>query len=123
MRALSWGAFGTAYLACFCLSTALDVPVFWYFPVEGRFELSARPEGLAADFFGRVGLCLVVATAVYFLARLVVRRLSAPSANRWIFSLGAWGAVLFLFTGALYGYKLYGRRSKPAPLPPHYVAR
>jgi hypothetical protein len=122
-RAIGWGAFGTAYLACYFLSTALDLPVFWYLPTEHRFELSPRPEGLAADFYGRVGLCLAAGISAYCLVRFVVRRISSPATHRWILPLGVWGVAIFAFTAALYGYKLHGRRSRPAPLPPNYVAR
>jgi hypothetical protein len=122
-RAVSWGAFGAGYLACYFLSTALDLPVLWYFPTEHRFELGPNPEGLAADFYGRVGLCLAAGLLAYVAVRLVVRRLSSGAVSRWILPVGVWGTALFLFTAALYGYKLHGRRSRPAPLPPNYVAR
>lgn len=123
MRALSWGGFGFGYVCCYLLSTALGAPVVWYFPVEHRFVMSVHPEGLAADFYGRVALCLAAGAVGYVLATVAGRWVPAPRRGWWATTVGVWCLSVAALTAGLYVYLLIGRHAAPAPLPPHYVPR
>jgi len=122
-RALRWGGFGTAYLACFFLTTALSAPLPWYLPLAHRWAWGTRVDGLAVDFYGRVLESAVAGALGYALAAWVARRQAAQALAAGATRVAVWCLGLLLFTAALYIYLLHGRRAPPAPLPPDYVAR
>jgi len=63
-------AFGLAFL----VSAMRKSVVPWYLPLEHRFVLASRPEGLGMDWYGRTGLGFVVALVVGLLAYGLSRR-------------------------------------------------
>jgi hypothetical protein len=121
--ALAWAWGALAYLACFFLSTTLPTPIFWYLPLEHRFELAIRVSGVAADFYGRVALATAAGAIGHGLSRLIVRKVAPKALEAWTWRAVAWLGCVVVFTAALYVYLLVGRHSEPAPLPQGYVPR
>jgi hypothetical protein len=121
--ALAWALFCVGYAAAFLLSSTLPIPVLWYFPLERRFSFEVRPTGIAADFYGRVLLCLIAGAASFLLGRLVFRGSAPGTSVRWLDRALGWSAALLLFSAGLYMFVLWHRVTTPAPLPPGYVPR
>ncbi len=121
--ALSWGAFGVGYYACYFLSTAVHSPLLWYLPIERRFAFGTYVPGLAADYYGRELLCVVAGALAFVAARFGFGRGAAPSASRWLRVVTVWSAVLLALTASQYVASLALRHPTPVPLPPGYVPR
>lgn len=123
LQATTWSCFGAGYLAAYFVSTALPPKLPWYYPLEHRFAFQAHATGIAADFYGRVALCLIAGAIVAGVAYAVLRSWTEPRLQRALRTSGVWCATLLVFTAALYIYLLAFRIPFPAPLPPGYVPR
>lgn len=123
LSAASWSCFGAGYLAAYFASTAVPPRLPWYYPTERRFSFESHPTGVAADFYGRVLLCLIVGALCFGIARLVLGRFDEARLARALRTTTVWCATLLVFTAALYVYLLAFRIPFPAPLPPGYVPR
>jgi hypothetical protein len=118
-RAVPWVAFAIGYLAAWFISSALPVPLLWHLPLERRFTFEVHPLGLAADYYGRLLLCLSIGGLSWLAGRLLARRLRAE----WFPGLCVWCLAILLFTAGLNLYVLAGRQPIAAPLPDGYVPR
>lgn len=94
-----------------------------YYPLERRWAFEAHPQGLAMDFYGRLGQALV-AWAVAVMASLAIAgRIKSPLSERTAGLLTAW-ALAFTVLGIMYyAWTLYFRVPTPAPLPDWYQPR
>ncbi len=122
-QALSWGLFAVGYTGAFLASSLFRTPLLWYFPLERRFSVEVRPQGLAADFYGRVLLCLAAGGCAFLIARVSFRGASTQTCDTWTRRAIGWSAVLLVFSAGLYAFMLWHRVLTPAPLPPGYLPR
>ncbi len=114
--------FGVVFLA----SALGRWPVPWYFPLQHRWELARRVQGLAMDWYGRSLLALLAGAAAgalaYGLARIPsVARLFAR--RGFVAAVAHLGAVLLLQDVLFYAFTLATRHVTPAALPPWYCPR
>jgi hypothetical protein len=118
-RAFSSLSFCLGYVATYFLSTALPTPLIWYYPLERKVAWGLHPMGVAADFYGRVGLSVVGGLVLVALARgFPVRTRENPV---WTYRLVSWIVGLLFLTAGLYIFSLIHRQPIPAPLPQGYV--
>jgi hypothetical protein len=95
--------FWASWFAC----TALQLPMWWYLPLEHRWVWSATPPGLAMCLYGQLVMSLAVAAIAGGLAWAVAGRLPLKRAHVWI-STG-WCAVLLCFVIGYFAFALWGR--------------
>ena len=108
-----------AFCLVFMLPAFVPISVLWYYPLEHRWALQLRAEGLAMDWFGRLLWALLAGGAGFALAKLGTHFRKADAGQL----LGVWTAWLttaVLLTLAVYSYQLALRHPVPAPLPAWY---
>ncbi len=108
--------YGLAYLG----AAAGRWPVYWYFPLERRFALTAKPESFAMGWFGTTALALVLATLSGALAWLASARgpLARMLARKsTVLALARAGALVLLVDFVYFGWTLMHQTPAPLPLP------
>jgi hypothetical protein len=106
------------------MSTALmRLPVLWYFPLLHEWQLVARPEAFAGDWYGRSLFALEAAVVVGAATWFACGVLKSPKTERPFRWLALWTGLLFMFASGLYVYQLSQRVAPPEPLPQGYVPR
>lgn len=98
--------------------------VLQYYPLERAWELTARPTGLAMDFYGRLLQGVLVAAVAIVLtltitARMKTERLSAKAASLLV----AWALALVVLVMMYYAWTLAFRVPNAAPIPDWYTPR
>ena len=108
------GVYGVVYLA----ATAGRWPLFWYYPIERRWALSAAPHGFAMGWFGTTALALVAAAgaaAVVWFVSAGGRISKAIARPETIVAIARAGAMILLVDFVYFGWTL--THQTPAPLP------
>ena len=113
--AVSIGAIG--FLAADFLVTAVRVPLFWYLPLDRKFELQTYGSGAAMDFYGRLLWCVLAGLAFGALGAWRLPHLDEAGVRRWELRAIAWLALLLVLAGALHLTQLVGRHPVPLELP------
>ena len=93
-----------------------------YFPVEHRWSFESRPEGLAIDFYGRLGQGLV-AWAIGVIASLAIARRFKSLSERTAGLLAAWAITFTVLVILYYAWTLVFRHPTPAAIPDWYRPR
>ena len=119
---LATAAAGIAFMAAYMWPALAPVRVYWYYPLERRWELVERPDGLAIDWYGRVLVSLVAGLVFFAVTYLVARRLRPPP-RRALELFAAWLVTAALLAMLLYAYQLAVRSPLPEPLPDWYQPR
>ncbi len=122
-RARADFAAGCAMMAAFGLvflvMGLVPLPLLWYHPLDHRWLLETRPQGLAIDFFGRTIYASAAAAIAGVAGRVVGARSAAlPRERLWLW-LGYGLAFVFL-AACLMGYQLWPRPARPLPVPAWY---
>lgn len=88
--------FGFASL--YFLSELFPVPLFWYFPLENRWEWAVTPgPGLKMGWYGKVLFCLVGSGFLALIGGLVARiKTRSLTAFQTLAEMAAMGSVLFV---------------------------
>jgi hypothetical protein len=118
--ALAAGAIG--FCLAFVAPSFYPLAVLWYHPLEHRFALEVKADGLAMDFFGRVLWGTLASLIAFAVAFAIGRRLRAISASALILWT-AWLATAALLAMSLFVYQLARRHPTPLPLPSWYEPR
>jgi hypothetical protein len=98
----------------------------WYYPLEHRWAIEARPEGFAMGWFGTTALALAAAAIGASLVWIASARgalgkaLARPSA---VTSIAHAGALVLLVDFAYFGWTLTHQTPAPLPLPAWYCPR
>lgn len=112
----------------FCIAFALPhfttQSVLWYFPTERAWELTARPQGIAIDLYGRLvqgslACALAIALSLVIAARLKTARISRKLASL----LAAWAIAFVVLVMMYYAWTLAFRVPNAAPIPDWYIPR
>lgn len=96
--------------------------VFWYYPLERRWALEARPSGLAMDWFGRCFTGTLAGLVAFAIIYVIARRMR-PLSRRGFGLWAAWSTTAVLLSMALHVYQLVPRQPVPEPLPAWYQPR
>jgi putative flippase GtrA len=112
-----------AFAIGFVYPQIAEQAVLQYYPLEHRWSFEARPQGLAMDFYGRLGQAMV-AWAIGVIASLaVVRRIKKPLYERAAGLLIAWALTFTVLVIMYYAWTLFFRHPTPAPIPDWYRPR
>lgn len=112
----------TAFGAAFLVMGLVPMRLFWYHPLEHRWLLEMRPQGLAMDFYGRTLYASMAAVVAALVARALATRVAQPSRDRlWLWL--SYGLVFVFLAMALMGYQLWPRPALPLPIPAWYQAK
>lgn len=112
-------AFGFAYLAYVIRPSS----VFWYYPLQRRWEWITKPSALAMDWYGRTGIALGAGLVIGVLALLMSRNgkiaaiVERPSFLR---SIAHAGALVIALDFLWFAVSLWMRKINAPPLPPWY---
>lgn len=93
-------------------------PVPWYFPLERRWEITARPAGLAMGWFGVTALAIAAAAlagAVTWAASARGPLSRALARGAIVLAIARAGGLVLLVDFAYFGWTL--THQTPAPLP------
>ena len=105
--AFCWAVTAVAFWAAWFASSALQLPLLWYLPLERRFVFGHAPDGIAMCVWGQLLLSSVVAAVCAGTAALIVRRREIP---RPVVLLSAgWCALLLCFVVGYFAFALWGR--------------
>src|SRR4051812_7726049 len=118
--ALAAGA--VAFAFAFVAPNLGAVPVAWYYPLDHRWALEARPDGFALDFYGRTLLALAAWAIVVMLTLPIARRMKRIS-SRALGLATAWLVTAVLLVMLHSAWTLHFRRPIPEPLPTWYQPR
>ena len=119
---LATSAAGIAFIAAYIWPALAPVRVYWYYPLERRWDFVERPDGLAIDWYGRLLVSLIAGLVFFAVTDLVARRLRPPP-RRALELFAAWLVTAALLAMLLYAYQLSVRNPVPEPLPDWYQAR
>jgi len=113
-----------AFCIAFVVPQFTGQAVLQYFPLERAWELTAKPAGLAMDFYGRLlqgslVAAVVIAVTLVVTARLKTERLSAKLASL----LAAWAIAFVVLVMMYYAWTLAFRVPSATPIPDWYVPR
>jgi hypothetical protein len=108
------------FAATFFVTTVVDVPLFWFDPVQSSWSFGHRPSTVAIDWYGRT-LMSALAWGVAFASTL--RLVRNPPSRETMRIAVAWAAIAFAFAAGVYAFSLWNRRPSPEPLPSWYEAR
>ena len=112
-------AFGAAaFLAVDFLFASVRMPLWWYLPLERRFEFQTLGTGVAMDFYGTLLACAGAGLLAAGAAWAGLARGDAETTQRWEPRLIAWLAVTLMLAGALHVTQLVQRNPVPLALPP-----
>ncbi len=111
-----------AFAFAFILPMLAGEPVLWYYPLEHRWTLEARPAGFALDFYGRTLQAMVAWAAVVLITLPIARRVKSISL-RAVGLLTAWTVTAVLLVMLHYAWTLHFRRPIPEPVPTWYQPR
>jgi hypothetical protein len=106
-------AFGLVYLAV----SVGRWQVFWYFPLEHRWELAREPAGLAMGWYGTTGAALVASALAAALAWIASARgpiARALGRTAVVLAIAHAGGLVLLVDYAYFGWTL--THQTPAPL-------
>ena len=119
---LSWCAAIIGASLAFVYPAFTPVRVLWYYGLEHRWALEARPSGFAMDWYGR-SLLAVVGGAVAFGAMFLLARKLPRASTRAMTIWLLWSAIAVSLAIATYGLQLAMRTPIPEPLPSWYSPR
>lgn len=92
-------SFCLLYSFCYFLTELIPLPMFWYYPLEHRWVYGATnlPKGLMMGWYGKVLLCLLIATAGSGLLALTLKltRRELPAQLQGLLDLAMMSSVLF----------------------------
>jgi len=106
--------FGLAYLA----AAAGRLPIFWYYPLDHRWELAADPHGPAMGWFGLTALALIAAMVGGGLTFLAAARGflgRALSRGAIVLAIAHAGGLVLLLDFAYFGWTLTHQTPEPWP--------
>ena len=113
-----------AFSVAFVLPQFTEQAVLRYFPVDGGWELTAKPVGLAIDFYGRLLQGTVVAAVAIAVTLLVTSRMKTEQLPRKAASLlAAWAIAFVILVMMYYAWTLAFRVPNAAPIPDWYIPR
>ena len=112
-----------AFAIGFVLPQITEHAVVQYFPLERRWSFEARPQGLAMDFYGRLGQAMVAWAIGVIVSLVVVRRIKTPLSERAAGLLTAWALTFTVLVIMYYAWTLFFRHPTPAPIPDWYRPR
>jgi putative flippase GtrA len=113
-----------AFSIAFVLPHFTGQAVLWYFPTERAWDFTAKPEGLAIDFYGRLLQGALVAAATIAVTLLVMTRLKTEHLPRKLASLlAAWAIAFVILVMMYYAWTLAFRVPNAAPIPDWYIPR
>jgi len=118
--ALACGAIAFAFV--FILPVLTGEPMLWYYPLEHRWALAAKPDGLALDFYGRT-LQATAAWAVVVMVALPIARRRKSLSTRAVGLVAAWVVAAVLLVMLHYAWTLHFRHPIPEPIPSWYQPR
>jgi hypothetical protein len=104
--------FGLAYLA----AAAGKLPIFWYYPLDHRWALSAEPNGRAMGWFGLTAAALVAAAVGGGIAYLAAARgplARALAKASVVVAIAHAGGLVLLVDFAYFGWTLTHQAVKP----------
>jgi len=119
-RAVLTGVIVFCWSFAFCILE--PIPTLWYFPLEHRWAITSRPEGLAMDWYGRTLFSLFVSMVLSVASLPLLRRHAAPSP--WTHRV--WTGVLVvsvLFAVSVIVWTHLGGHPVAEPLPPGYTPK
>lgn len=96
--------------------------VGWYYPLEHRWALEVKPNGLALDFYGRT-LQAAIAWSLGFIVTLAIAKRLRAIGARMLALFAGWAVTAIVFVMCFYGWTLYHRVPVPAPTPSWYQPR
>ena len=105
--AFCWAVTAVAFWAAWFASSALQLPLLWYLPVERRFVFGPAPGGIAMCVWGQLLLSSAIAALCAGAAALIVRRREIERPHVWL-SVG-WCALLLCFVVGYFAFALWGR--------------
>ena len=111
-----------AFAIGFAYPQLAEQAVLQYFPLEHRWSFEARPQGLAMDFYGRVGQAMV-AWAIAVIVSLVLARRFKTLSERTAGLLAAWAITFTVLVIMYYAWTLFFRHPTPSPIPDWYRPR
>jgi hypothetical protein len=112
-----------AYGLAFLVSAMRKSPVPWYMPLDHRFVLASRPEGLGMDWYGRTALGFVAALAMGLLAYGLSGRSTWLSRPSVVLSVARAGGLVLVLDFVYFGWALMTQSPDPWPLPAWYCPR
>jgi RsiW-degrading membrane proteinase PrsW (M82 family) len=113
-----------AFCVTFVLPQFTEQAVLQYFPLDRGWELTAKPAGLAMDFYGRL-LQGVVAAAIAIVVTLVItsRVKTEKLPQKAASLLVAWAIAFVVLVMMYYAWTLAFRVPNAAPIPDWYIPR
>jgi len=108
--------YGLVYLG----ATVGRWPLPWYFPLDHRFAIVAKPEGFAMGWFGTTALALVAAAlfgGVSWLASACGVLGRALARRSVILGVARAGGMILLVDFVYFGWTLMHQTPAPLPLP------
>ena len=105
--AVAWSVAVLGFWSAWFAASALQLPMFWYLPVEHRFVWAGASPGLAICMYGQLLLAVAVGALLGALAWLAVRKRSLGRAHVLIAT--GWCAVLLAFVAGYFAFALWGR--------------
>src|SRR5581483_1229838 len=71
-----------AFAAALMVTALVHVPVPWYFPLRGDWQIVVKPDALAVDWYGRNLLAFTVAAVLGTVTWLTCGALRSPANER-----------------------------------------
>ena len=105
--AFSWAVAAVAFWATWFASSALQPPMLWYLPLEGRFVFGRMPEGIAMCVWGQLLVSSAIAALCAGAAVLIVRRRELARPHVWLSV--SWCALMLCFVVGYLAFALWGR--------------
>lgn len=105
--AFSWAVATVSFWAAWFASSALQLPLLWYLPVEHRFVFGHNPGGLAMCFWGQLLFSAAIAAGVAVTTGAIVRRRELGPLHVWLSV--AWCSLLLCFVVGYFAFALWGR--------------
>lgn len=112
-----------AYGLAFLVSAMRKSPVPWYLPLERRFVLASRPNGLGMDWYGRSALALIAAIVIGLLAYGLSKRSDWLAKPNSLLSIARAGGLVLILDFVYFGWALMTRTPDPWPIPTWYCPR
>lgn len=113
-----------AFAIAFVVPQFTGQAVLQYFPLERAWELTARPEGLAMDFYGRLAQGVVVAALAIVVTLVVTSRVGPEKLPPKAASLlAAWAVAFVILVMMYFAWTLAFRVPAALPIPDWYVPR
>lgn len=112
-----------AFAIGFVYPQIAEQAVAQYYPLEHRWSFEARPQGLAMDFYGRLGQALAAWAVAVIASLAVVRRIKRPLSERTAGLLIAWALTFTVLVMMYFAWTLIFRHPTPAPIPDWYRPR